>query len=451
MVRRFTPPGLDSTHGLRLFVVWWLLVSCVVAAACGKKGSPLAPIVRIPAQIDMISARRVGSDVFVTVTVPNLNIDKTIPADLGRIDIYAYTGSVAPPRARFTSLGDVVASIPVVPAPLPNAPAAPPPDPRLGATQGAVVTVREPLTSEDLVQGRVDPPGAIGRANAAVMPVAAAVGLPLRRFYLAIPVSPRGRPGPPGAAADVVLTGIPEAPRPPRITYTATDVTVAWEHAGGVAGYIIDQQLPPEREPFDTPVDPGAGGAAPPGDALPAGPTRYSLYRDVEVDPLALPAAVPMLPWLDVPATPSVAAGQALTITEPVEFERTRCYEVRAVRGVAPALVESDPSPRVCVRLVDVFPPQAPAAPETVAGEGAISLIWEPRDEPDLGGYLVLRGEAGDATLQPLTPVPIPDASFRDTTVVPGRRYVYAVVAIDNRLPLGNVSAPSPRVEETAR
>jgi hypothetical protein len=86
-----------------------------------------------------------------------------------------------------------------------------------------------------------------------------------------------------------------------------------------------------------------------------------------------------------------------------------------------------------------------------VAGEGAISLIWEPRDELDLGGYLVLRGEPGDATLQPLTPAPIPEASFRDTTVVPGRRYVYAVVAVDDRLPLGNVSAPSPRVEETAR
>jgi hypothetical protein len=62
-----------------------------------------------------------------------------------------------------------------------------------------------------------------------------------------------------------------------------------------------------------------------------------------------------------------------------------------------------------------------------------------------------LRGEPGDATLQPLTMHPIVEASYRDTTVMPGRRYVYAVVAVDDRVPLGNMSPPSPRVEETAR
>jgi hypothetical protein len=105
----------------------------------------------------------------------------------------------------------------------------------------------------------------------------------------------------------------------------------------------------------------------------------------------------------------------------------------------------------VCVRPIDIFPPAPPAAPALVAGEGAISLIWEASSELDLGGYLILRGEPGDATLQPLTPSPIPDTSFRDATVTPGKRYVYAIVAVDNRVPLGNVSAPSERVEETAR
>jgi hypothetical protein len=35
--------------------------------------------------------------------------------------------------------------------------------------------------------------------------------------------------------------------------------------------------------------------------------------------------------------------------------------------------------------------------------------------------------------------------------VTPGHRYAYAIVAIDDRVPLGNRSDPSPRVEETAR
>ena len=79
----------------------------LIAAGCGKKGAPLAPIVRIPAQIDTIAARRVGSDVYVTVTVPKENIDASVPADVSRIEVFGYTGRVAPTRARWAALGDI--------------------------------------------------------------------------------------------------------------------------------------------------------------------------------------------------------------------------------------------------------------------------------------------------------------------------------------------------------
>jgi fibronectin type 3 domain-containing protein len=87
----------------------------------------------------------------------------------------------------------------------------------------------------------------------------------------------------------------------------------------------------------------------------------------------------------------------------------------------------------------------------TVASEGAINLIWQPNVELDLGGYLVLRGEAPGDTLQPLTAGPIVEARYRDASVTPGVRYVYAVVAVDNRFPVPNVSAPSEPAPETAR
>jgi len=99
----------------------WCVVAVaaiVVAGGCGKKGPPLAPIVRIPAGIDKIQAQRAGSDVFITLTVPDKNIDSSIPVDIGRIDIYGYTGRTAPPRARWAELGEVVATIPVVPPPI---------------------------------------------------------------------------------------------------------------------------------------------------------------------------------------------------------------------------------------------------------------------------------------------------------------------------------------------
>ena len=86
-----------------------------------------------------------------------------------------------------------------------------------------------------------------------------------------------------------------------------------------------------------------------------------------------------------------------------------------------------------------------------VAGEGAISLIWEASASDDVTGYLVLRGEGADATLLTVTPSPVVETRFVDRAVVAGMRYVYAVVAVDGRIPLPNPSEPSARVEETAR
>ena len=85
-----------------------------------------------------------------------------------------------------------------------------------------------------------------------------------------------------------------------------------------------------------------------------------------------------------------------------------------------------------------------------MAEDGAISLVWDQNAEADLGGYMVLRGEVPGDTLAPLTPQPIADANYRDTTVKPGVRYVYAVVAVDSATPR-NASVPSPREEATAR
>jgi hypothetical protein len=62
-----------------------------------------------------------------------------------------------------------------------------------------------------------------------------------------------------------------------------------------------------------------------------------------------------------------------------------------------------------------------------------------------------LRGRTGDATLQTLTPSPITETRYRDATVTAGETYVYAVVAVDDRVPLPNVSGESNRVVETAR
>lgn len=423
------------------------------AAGCGKKGPPIAPMLRIPAPVDKIAAARLGSDVYVTVAVPAANIDESVPVDIGRIEVYGYTGRVPPTRARWAELGDLVATIPVAPLPegvLKPAPTDLPP-PTGEAAPGLAVTVLDRLTPDALEQGRVfvDPrrpePAAIGGP---------AIPLPtvMRRFYLAIPFSRRGRPGPPGAQAELPLTPLPDPPGGLRVSHDAAGLQLAWEPAGGLLGFLLDRGLPPEPTPFVVPPPP-PGAVAPlqtatVDSAIPPGPTTYNVYRELAPDPLALPSRNVPGPWsAPLPAPVNPAPLAATSTTDAPALEREHCYVVRAQRGS----VMSEPSPRVCMTPVDLAPPATPGGLAAVPSEGSISLIWEPNSEIDLAGYLVLRSEPGDATLRQLTEAPITEARYRDMTVQPGRRYIYSVVAVDSRLPLPNVSAESAPVEETAR
>ena len=427
-----------------------LLLAAALAGACGKKGVPIPPPLRIPAPVERITAARLGNEVYVTLTVPPTNIDTSIPVDIGRIDIYGYTGRIPPPRQRWAELGTIVGTIaiPQVPldyrAPAEQAAAALPPS----AMPGTPVTVRDTLTPDEFEQGPeyVDPrrPELAAPLPGVVLPTV------LRRFYLAIPFSRRGRPGPPGAQAEMVLTSLPDPPTDVGLNYSGRMLSLTWQPSGGLFGFLLDRGLAPERVPFVQAPSPVALVAAVvvPDSAVPPGPTTYSVYRQVAPDPFDLPPRTPAPPGTTIVPQPLNASPLAATsITDDVFLERAQCYVVRAQRGA----VFSEPSPPACITPVDVVPPAAPAGLAAVPSEGGISLIWEPNGDLDLGGYLVLRREAGDATLRQLTDTPITDARYRDADVRPGIRYSYSVVAVDSRVPLPNVSAESAPVEETAR
>jgi hypothetical protein len=438
--------------------VWVTLFVCVVAAGCGKKGPPLAPILRIPSAVAMLHVQRVGSEAFVTLTIPNTNIDRSMPVDIVRVEVYGYTGRRPPSPARWVEFGELVASIPVIPPPpLDAAPAAPTPiDPSKGALPGSMVTVLDRLSGQKLLQGKVEeaPPRG-SRTPRAVVAAAAPEPDVLRRFYSAVAFSARGRPGPPSPNAEFPLIETPEPPALVAAPYSETMVALEWPPSGGILGFLFNSALPPEEPPlndvFEPIVQPPAT-AAGPEVVIPTGPVKYNVYRELEPDPFAPPDPTGRLPWSEALPMPINAAPlDAMRFSDSVEFNRERCYIVRAVRGTPPNAVEGDASMPNCFIPVDMFPPAAPARLAAVADEGGISLIWEPNAEPDVAGYLVLRGEPTDATLQPLTPTPVTEARFRDTHVSAGKKYVYAVVALDSRLPFGNISAESNRVEETAR
>jgi hypothetical protein len=435
-------------------------VAIGLAAGCGKKGPPLAPLVPIPAAVDQLSVVRLGDQVYVSLTLPAANVDAFEPADLARVEIYGYTGRTAPPRGRFVEFATLVGSVPVAPAPpapleagkQPPEDASPPPPPD-APKQGAQVTVLDALTPDELVQGRTPPPAARtppsadeGKQSGGDPEVTERAPAPLKRFYVAVPFSRRGRPGPPGSVGELVLTPVPDPSPEVHAAYTARAVLLSWEPAGGLLGYLLEQSLPEEPLPF--PIDEEDEATAAP---EAEGPLTYHVYREFLADP-STPPGPGERPWDAVPATPITGIPVAsLEFADTPAFGRRACYTVRAVRGAGPAARIGAASPEACVTPVDVFAPAAPQGVVTVASDGAISLLWEPVAAADLAGYIVLRGEAPGDTLRPLTSAPVAEPGFRDASVEPGTRYVYAVVAVDNRIPVPNVSPASATVEETAR
>jgi hypothetical protein len=110
--------------------------------------------------------------------------------------------------------------------------------------------------------------------------------------------------------------------------------------------------------------------------------------------------------------------------------------------------VEGDDSEPVATFTRDVYPPSDPTGLQAVfssVGQAPfVDLTWAPNMESDLAGYNVFRAVDGSPFVKlnnQLVPVP----SFRDETVVPGKRYTYAVSAVDVR---GNESPQSSETTE---
>jgi len=226
-------------------------------------------------------------------------------------------------------------------------------------------------------------------------------------------VAKNGTRGPASARASVPLLTPPGPAQPGTTTFDASSVTVTWQ--------------PPATRSDEAPG------------------VTYNIY--------------------DVPAAGSGAAGAPVAAPVPLNpapiaetsFRREgaapgqeQCFVVRSVATIGTASIESAPSAPICVTPRDTFPPAAPKGLAAVSGSGVINLIWDANTDADLGGYIVLRGEAPGDTLQRLTPEPVRETRYADRTVRPGVTYFYAVIAIDRASP-PNQSGQSNKVQETAR
>jgi hypothetical protein len=400
----------------------FVFLSGLLFVACGKKGPPLPPIVFAPTAAGEFTVKRSGEDIVLHFKVPTANTNGISPADLERLDVYAHTGPLPSP-ADYLKFGTLIGTLAVKA----------PPDPKetsketsqsgrgeegRGKTgteptleQGMATSVREAMTPALLEPGALPyvRPVAGPVAGPALLEVVETPGTvnlppPVMRYYVVVGTSRKNKKGAFAGPLGVPMSAtVPGAPEMPSAAYTQDSLSVTW-----------------------TPTE--------------GGPRRFNVY-EVSATPDVAPAARVGSPPV-LPANAAVLAEPSFT--DKVQFGTEKCYVVRNVLMVGPVALESEPSTPVCVTARDTFAPSAPKALVAVSDDKGVNLIWEANTEPDLGGYLVMRQQAGGAFVQ-LTAEAVKDTSYRDAGAESGS-YAYAVVAVDTAVP-ANKSDLSNRVE----
>jgi hypothetical protein len=116
------------------------------------------------------------------------------------------------------------------------------------------------------------------------------------------------------------------------------------------------------------------------------------------------------------------------------------------VQAIASATQVSEASGTVGITPRDTFPPAVPAGVTAVAGVDAIELAWVRNTEDDFAGYYIYRSTDGGSMERIAGPIDAP--TYSDRVVESGKKYSYAVTAIDQS---GNESERSMAVEVTAQ
>ncbi len=403
---------------------------------CGKKGPPLPPLRLVPAAPVELTARRSGDDVQISFSLPTANANGAGDIDLARVEIYAMTvgPALTPPNRDLLISTRVVGTINVRPPAVEGETPKPgtPPDTRPGPGERVTfvdqlneakktpvpqkpATGGKPSDAEsqkpDVADQPVDPTAKPDTPAKPPDPAAAAA------------TPPAQPPGAPAAAAQV--PGAPATPAagqppaaatpgvPPPSPYATRVYAIRGLSRSGRPGLPSARVVVPLIDPIGSPS---------------AVVVQMPTEKAVVID-WTPPVAEPGTPALafnvysgapaSPPLNPSPLAGAKFEFAG-VELGKEQCFVVRAVQAFGNVTVESVPSAPACLTPLDKFPPAAPKGLRAVAEDAAVSLVWDQNTEADLGGYLVLRGEAPGDSLTPLTPQPIADANYRDTTAKPG-------------------------------
>jgi len=345
--------------------------------ACGKRGDPHPPIPVIPkATTDLLVAQR-GPKVLLSWGYPSLTTAGKSMTGIKRVAVWRSLEE--PPAA--PSAGNPESPI------------------QLFAKVPALIPVKflKVRTRVDSIEGAKLPAATAGArlTYEDTPPLHTADGRPVRLTYAVVTegqsansdlsnlvsIVPMDVPAPPSAlTAAARREGVV-------LTWTAPDATISGAKNPVIAGYNV------YRFPHGQPADEFA-----------------------------------------TPANTSPLAATTFTDNPPYGEHD---YFVTALAAPGPPRIESEPSPVAGANFKDLVAPPPPTGLTALVETGAVRLVWDPVDAPDLAGYKVYRTEGtGIEQLRPvgtipLTPQLLTATNYRDTGVNPGISYYYEVVSVD--------------------
>ena len=171
--------------------------------ACGKKGPPLPPLNLLPTPPADFSAVRRDVKVDLTFKIPGANTDRSTPADLTRVEVYALSTEMPVTSDEVVRRGTRVVSVPVNKPKDPDEPEPETPAPKgPGLDQNEIANVSDELPAD--------------------------AGAESHRAYVAVGINKRGRRGALTPRIAVPMVGPPPAPAEPRITYDEKAISVTW-------------------------------------------------------------------------------------------------------------------------------------------------------------------------------------------------------------------------------
>jgi hypothetical protein len=359
-------------------------VSCVLACAlmtgCAAPGDPTARHPIVPVAITDLAARQSGSVVVLTFSLPQQSTDRESLAEPPTIEIYRAALSPGASPNRKTPWRLVYTV----------------PSERVDSyVSGDRAEFRDPLTPDDLGQTGGSPLSYMVRTRAVKSRASGDSNVFTARIY-----------SPPGAPSDV------------HVSVTKSAMTLSWSEslpsgaAPKTAGYRV----------YRAEVDPGVESAP------------QDLSQAKLISPLTMQGSS---------STPEFSDTR-------FEFGHAYLYSVRAVAQYGGDAIESADSAPVVVTARDTFPPATPVGleaaiiPATPEAPAHVELSWAISSEGDLAGYDVYRSDREDTSGERINREVLPSPTFRDISVVPGRRYFYRVSAVDRA---GNESPFSSTVQ----